>query len=78
MIVSELVELLKQRDPNLRVFVQGYEWGFHDVELDNISENLVELDHWKGEGGYGGPHERVGRIPSGLKLETIKGLLFHR
>lgn len=55
MTVQELIEILKQQDPDKRVIVHGYEGGFHDVEgLKFIPIKLNEWSSW-----YYGPHEQT-------------------
>jgi len=55
MIVSELIEKLKDLPPDTRVVVPGYEGGLDD--MDTIEETEIYLNcntSW-----YYGPHEEV-------------------
>ena len=54
MTVKELIEKLQTLDPNLRVFVSGYEGGYDDATIPN---NIMDIaldyhDEW-----YYGNHE---------------------
>jgi hypothetical protein len=54
MKVSELIEILKQQPPDMRVIVDGYEGGYSDVR--NIRQTPIKLNvhtSW-----YYGPHDR--------------------
>jgi len=52
MTVKELIEQLQQLDPELRVFVQGYEGGYNDA--GPISDTVeIALDYHKGTWYYG-------------------------
>ena len=54
MTVKELIEQLQQLDPDLHVFVQGYEGGFDDAgPIGDIKE--IALDYHKE--WYYGKHE---------------------
>lgn len=58
MIVSELIEALRQQPQDLRVVVNGYEGGYGDISSNNISVVPLSLNfhqEW-----YYGKHE----IPS--------------
>ena len=55
MTVQELIDLLKTKDPSLRVVLNGYEGGFSHIEaLKKLSLklNVNEEDFY-------GPHEEV-------------------
>lgn len=53
MTVQELIESLQKLDPDLRVFVDGYEHGFSEFEITGpyTFELNVNKDWWSG------PHE---------------------
>ena len=57
MKVSELIDILKKKNPNTRIVVQGYEDGFCDVS--GIKEIGLKLNV-NSESFYG-PHEEVER-----------------
>lgn len=55
MTVQELIEILKQQDPDKRVIINGYEGGFHDVKgLKPLPIILNDWSYWS----YG-PHEQA-------------------
>lgn len=56
MTVAELIELLKVYPPDLRVLVDGYEYGQHDLQRGWIRSRLAAIDADKGA-VYGGPHD---------------------
>ena len=73
MTVKELIEKLQTLDPNLRVFVSGYEGGYDDAALPN---NIMDIaldyhDEW-----YYGKHELLDEV-YGIKeaYKTIKGII---
>lgn len=64
MVVSELIEILQKLDPDLRVFVEGYESGFDDIKVsDQFNFQLYLNNEW-----YYGPHEK-------FKEGNIKGVV---
>ena len=54
MTVKELIEKLQTLDPNLRVFVSGYEGGYNDAgPISSVKEIALDFhDEW-----YYGNHE---------------------
>lgn len=45
MVVKELIEILKQHDENMEVFVEGYEAGVESLEsitVEKIKKNVCE------------------------------------
>jgi hypothetical protein len=68
MKVSELIEGLSKLDPNLEVFVRGYEGGYDDVSpkftVETFTKNLHT--HW-----WMGQHEKD-------KNGDIKGILLKK
>ena len=50
MTVKELIEQLQQLDPELHVFVDGYEGGYDDVTISEIKEIALNVnnDWWYG------------------------------
>lgn len=64
MVVSELIEILQKLDPDLRVFVEGYELGFDDIKISDVSNFSLHLN----EEWYYGPHVKD-------KNGTIKGIV---
>lgn len=72
MTVKELIEVLKDLDPNTRVFVKGYEGGVDD--LITIKEHAVVLNvnsEW-----YYGKHEMVGsNTVKQTKKNSVSGVI---
>jgi len=50
MIVKELIEQLQQLDPELHVFVDGYEGGYDDVTISEVKDIALNVnnDWWYG------------------------------
>ena len=50
MIVKELIEQLQQLDPELHVFVDGYEGGYDDVVISEVKDIALNVnnDWWYG------------------------------
>lgn len=71
MTVKELIEQLQQLDPNLRVFVSGYEGGYDDAAIPN---NIMDIaldyhDEW-----YYGKHEDA-NIVDKTKYTIVEGVI---
>lgn len=73
MTVKELIEQLSLLDPELHVFVAGYEGGFHYAKLSTVKD--ISLN-WYGEWYYG-PHELTENLPaeSRSQHEQVKGIV---
>ena len=58
MTVKELIDRLQELDPELRVYMNGYEGGFEDVSgIGDPQEYALNVhEEW-----YYGPHENVDR-----------------
>jgi len=55
MTVKQLIEELQQLDPDLHVFVAGYEGGYHYAGVSEPKEIALDVhDEW-----YYGPHDTV-------------------
>jgi len=55
MTVKELIEKLQQLDPELHVFVDGYEGGYDDVAVSEVKEIALNVhSEW-----YYGKHDNV-------------------
>lgn len=67
MNVRELIEALSQFDPEMRVMVDGYDEGYHDVKPNNLHIVSVKLNRWP-ETTWNGPHDEA-RIWSGEKAD---------
>ncbi len=72
MTVKELIEQLQQLDPDLHVFVRGYEGGYDDVYLSSEKEIALDVhNEW-----YYGKHEDIdynGGIKENYKI--VKGII---
>lgn len=70
MKVSELIEILQTVNPELEVFVEGYEGGFDDIRpyitIQTFEKNVNE--EW-----YYGPHElnSIGHV-TGIVLKGVR------
>lgn len=53
MTVKELIEKLQELDPELHVFIPGYEGGFHHAGLSDVKNICLNVN----EEWYYGPHE---------------------
>ena len=75
MTVKELVEQLSLLDPELHVFVNGYEGGFHYVEISEPKDiSLNWYEEWK---LYYGPHELTKNIREEFRpqYQQVKGIV---
>ena len=75
MTVKELIEQLQTLDPDLHVFVQGYEGGYnHAGPIGNILEIALDVhEEW-----YYGRHEDVDNsyyVPDKSKHTIVKGII---
>lgn len=72
MTVAELIELLKAYPPGLRVLVDGYEYGQHDLQRGWIKARPAAIDVDEGA-VCGGPHDvdfsRNTEVPN--KIEPV-------
>jgi hypothetical protein len=73
MTVKELIEQLQTLDPDLQVFVNGYEGGFNDVVSLTGDVYDMALDYhgmW-----YYGKHEIVDNIVDPTEYKIVKGII---
>ena len=75
MTVKELIEQLQTLDPDLHVFVSGYEGGYKYVELENeIMEIALDVhDEW-----WYGKHEDADSsyfVPDKTKHTIVKAII---
>ena len=67
MTVKELIEKLQTLDPDLHVFVSGYEGGYEDVGISPIKEIALNYHtEW-----YYGKHEVTDRDDDPFDCEAI-------
>ena len=75
MTVKQLIEQLQQLDPDLHVFVQGYEGGYdYAGPISDIMEIALDVhSEW-----WYGPHESTSNIydiPDKSKYTIVKGII---
>lgn len=75
MTVKELIEQLQTLDPDLHVFVSGYEGGYEDVVSVGGAKDIAlnVHDEW-----YYGPHEDADTsyyVPDQTKYTIVKGIV---
>ena len=72
MTVKELIEQLTGLDPELHVFVAGYEGGFHYAKMSNVQDIYLNVNpEW-----FYGPHDtrdKCRQDPS--KYKRVKGIV---
>jgi hypothetical protein len=70
MIVKELIEQLQQLDPELHVFVDGYEGGYDDITISEIKEIALNIhEEW-----YYGKHDNADNSKS-IDTIVVKGII---
>lgn len=74
MTIKELIEKLQELDPELHVFTDGYEGGFHYAE---ISSKINTFSLKVNEEWYCGPHELTERIDEDDRpnYKQVKGIV---
>jgi len=72
MTVKELIEQLQTLDPDLHVFVRGYEGGYEDVvSVGNIQDVALNYhDEW-----YYGPYTDVNLVDNKDSYTIVKGVI---
>jgi hypothetical protein len=78
MIVKELIEYLQTVDPELNVFIKGYEAGYDDVNTVNHEELVLNVNNvW-----YYGKHDLLKNMEKKDKIlnkesehKSIKGII---
>ena len=78
MIVKELIEYLQTVDPELNVFIKGYEAGYDDVNTINHEELVLNVNNvW-----YYGKHDLLKNMEKKDKIlnresehKSIKGII---
>jgi len=78
MTVGELTEYLQTLDPELKVFVRGYEAGYNDVNTINHDEMVLNVNNvW-----YYGKHDLLKNIEKKDKIlnkesqhNSVKGII---
>lgn len=78
MTVKELIEYLQTIDPELRVFVKGYEAGYNDVNTINHEDMVLDMNIvW-----YYGKHDLLRNMEKKDKIlnresehKSVKGII---
>lgn len=78
MKVSDLIKLLQEYPPDLRVVVDGHESGYDDLTPRQITIEEIGLntgrDDW--EGRHENPLDIIGGAPKGTRI--VDALILHR
>jgi hypothetical protein len=70
MTVKELIEQLQQLDPELNVFVDGYEGGYDDVVISEIKNIALDVhNEW-----YYGKHDNFNENEH-IDNTVVKGIV---
>ena len=72
MTAKQLIETLQQLDPEMRIFVDGYEGGYNDATISEIRDIALDVhDAW-----YYGTHEDADHSYYKVEGKTIvKGIV---
>ena len=78
MTVAELISVLEEHDPSLRVVVDGYEGGYDDLSAEQVERIPLCLD--VGRSAWEGRHDRPDLIVGGAPkdAETTRAVALHR
>ena len=78
MTVYELMQLLREHPPDLRVVVDGYEDGYDDLSPEQL--RIVKISLNTGSRVYVGAHDDIGFLPEEklADLEVEEALALHR
>ena len=72
MTIKELIEQLNELDPELHVFVNGYEGGYHYASPSEIKTFCLNVNAEE----YYGPHEDPSWCPGNPSMyEQVKGIV---
>lgn len=75
--VKELIDKLKEFDPDFKIFVDGYEFGVQELDIENIKLEKILLNYHKGC-TYGGEHSVSYDRNDSEDYETIQGIVISR
>jgi hypothetical protein len=71
MTVAELIETLKNYDPNMRIVVNGYEGGYDEPQIKESTARLdTNFKNGEKETWYNGQHDWGGMDHENLHLDT--------
>jgi hypothetical protein len=72
MKVKELIQILEKLDPEICVFVEGYEGGYNFASFDGNVEDFALKVH---EEWYYGAHDKVSYMTEEFDNEIVKGII---
>ena len=73
MTVKELIEQLQTLDPDLQVFINGYEGGFNNVTP--VAGNVVDMVLDYHRDWFYGKHELAEQITDVAEYKIVKGII---
>ena len=76
MTVDELIRLLRDYPPDLRVMVNGYEHGYDDLEANCVVAGEASLN--VNSAWYYGRHEQASTSDNQTGHETVRALFLRR
>lgn len=74
MKIGELIKELQSLDPELNVFVSGYEGGYDDIIFNNTIRDIV-LNYYDDSKWWMGAHEQKEDVSINNEKETVKGII---
>ena len=70
--VKNLIEKLQQLDPDIYVFISGYEGGYNNIEID---DNIIDIALNVNTEWWYGKHSISTYLPDQSKYKIVKGVL---
>lgn len=78
MTIKELIEHLQQLDPNLYVFVDGYERGYDEFTITDEKEIALNVNRAWYYGHHEGINEGIITNKNKDKHRVVKGIILKR
>ena len=75
MKVKELIEKLQKVDPELHVFVHGYEGGYDYVDFNPTEDSVKDIALDVHEEWYYGRHDEAREFPQVKDERIVKGIV---
>jgi hypothetical protein len=75
--VKEVIDKLKEFDPDFKIFIDGYEFGVQELNIENITIEKILLDYHIGC-TYGGEHSVSYDQNDSGDYKTIQGIVISR
>lgn len=72
MTAQQLIEELQQFNPEMRIFVNGYEGGYEDVTISEIREIALDV-HTDEDWWYGRHEDAASELAKGKAI--VKGIV---